>query len=273
MGAALSEPGPPCPVCRAWSCPTRASSMRATRATWTLVLVQTRLAEAASAWRCTTPWGSLRPERAPSSHPAQALDPMPTLHEIRADHDAETIVVYQAYAAAIAEPAIAAQRFVAPFSFGRMTWIKPSFLWLMHRSNWGRKVGQERILAVRIRRTGWDQALSLAVLTSPEAAVFRSPDEWTRAFAGARVHIQWDTERNVRGGALPYYSIQIGLGRDVIRDYVEKWIVAIEDRTTLVRKMYQQLQGGHADSAAKLLPRERPYAVDEAIGKRLLIDA
>ncbi|MGW1086997.1 DUF4291 family protein [Streptomyces sp. NPDC002596] len=25
-----------------------------------------------------------------------------------------------------------------------MTWIKPSFLWLMHRSNWAQKSGQER---------------------------------------------------------------------------------------------------------------------------------
>jgi hypothetical protein len=197
---------------------------------------------------------------------------MPKLHEIRASYDAETIVMYQAYAPAIAEAALAAQRFVAPFSFGRMTWIKPSFLWLMHRSNWGRKAGQERVLAVRVRRSGWDEALSLAVLTSPEATVFRSPDEWTKAFAGAKVHIQWDTERNIRGGALPYYSIQIGIGRDLIRDYAEKWVVAIEDRIPLVRKMYQQLQSGHADSAGGLLPRERPYAVDEAIGKRLLLD-
>ena len=89
---------------------------------------------------------------------------MAKLHETRADYDAETIVMYQAYSPIIAEPALAAQRFVAPFSFGRMTWIKPSFLWLMHRSNWGRRAGQERILAVRIRRSGWDKALSLAVL-------------------------------------------------------------------------------------------------------------
>jgi hypothetical protein len=153
-----------------------------------------------------------------------------------------------------------------------MTWIKPSFLWLMHRSNWGRKSGQERVLAVRIRRSGWEQALALAVLTSPEPQVFRSPDEWTQAFADAKVHIQWDTERNLRGGALPYYSIQIGIGRDLIREYAERWVVAIEDRTPLVRKMYQQIQAGHADGASRLLPRERPYAVSGAIGRRLLID-
>ena len=50
---------------------------------------------------------------------------------------------------AIADPALAAQRFVPPFSVGRMTWIKPSFLWMAYRSGWGRKEGQERVLAVR----------------------------------------------------------------------------------------------------------------------------
>ncbi len=48
---------------------------------------------------------------------------------IRAAYDNETIVVYQAYSPAIALPALQAQRFVAPFSRSRMTWIKPSFLW------------------------------------------------------------------------------------------------------------------------------------------------
>lgn len=43
--------------------------------------------------------------------------------QVRAVFDADTITVYQAYAAAIAEPAVAAQTFVAPFKRERMTWI------------------------------------------------------------------------------------------------------------------------------------------------------
>lgn len=67
--------------------------------------------------------------------------PPASLKEIRADYDRDTIVVYQAYRPQIADAALAAGRFVPPFSFGRMTWIKPSFLWLMERSNWGQKSG------------------------------------------------------------------------------------------------------------------------------------
>lgn len=198
---------------------------------------------------------------------------MPKLHEIRADHDRESVVVYQAYARAIAEAALRAQRFVPPFSFGRMTWIKPSFLWLMHRSNWNQEPGQEWTLAVRIRRSAWDNLLSLGVLTSPEPSAFRSPEEWSRAFTNAKVHVQWDPERTLRGAALTYYSIQVGVSRHLIREYAEEWILAIEDYTPLARKLYQQIQTGHADKASRLLPKERPYSVDPVVGRRLLMDA
>jgi len=85
------------------------------------------------------------------------------IFEIRADYDRDGIVVYQAYGRAIGEPAVAAGRFVPPFSRDRMTWIKPSFLWLMGRSGWAGKPGQEMVLAVRITREGWEKALREAV--------------------------------------------------------------------------------------------------------------
>src|SRR5690348_18307176 len=120
-------------------------------------------------------------------------------YEIRAEYDSRSIVVYQAYGAAIALAALQQQRFVAPFSLNRMTWIKPSFLWMMERSNWGTKPGQEYILAVRITRQGWEEALAQAVLTSPESGVYRDADEWRGQQKQALVHVQWDPERTIHG--------------------------------------------------------------------------
>lgn len=196
---------------------------------------------------------------------------MPKTYEIRAAFDRDNIVVYQAYSTAIAEPALRAQRFVEPFSVGRMTWIKPSFLWLMHRSNWGQKSGQERTLAVTISRSGWEEALSKAVLTVHDPKVFRSKDEWRRQFQEAIVHVQWDPERSLRGAGLSYYSIQVGISRHVIREYVEKWTVKIEDRSPVVAKVRDLLRSGKADEAKRHLPAERIYSVPEPIGRRLLI--
>src|SRR5688572_10421648 len=99
---------------------------------------------------------------------------MPAYREIRADFDRSTIVVYQEFNDAIADAAVKAQRFVAPFSVNRMMWIKPSFLWLMERSGWATKPNQERVLAVRITRAGWDFALSCGVLTSFDSAIHLS---------------------------------------------------------------------------------------------------
>ncbi|MER8034118.1 DUF4291 domain-containing protein [Streptomyces hydrogenans] len=179
--------------------------------------------------------------------------------QIRADYDARTIVVYQAYAPAIADAALRAGRFVAPFSFHRMTWIKPSFLWLMHRSNWASKPGQERVLAVRMTREGWEEALSRAVLTTADPA----------AVAQAAVHVQWDPERSPRGAALNHYSIQVGVGRHLIRTFTDDWIVSLTDLTPQVRKAASQMRTGNAAKAQRLLPAERVYPLPAALEKRL----
>ena len=174
------------------------------------------------------------------------------MYEVRADHDADTIVVYQAYSDRIADPALRAGRFVSPFSSGRMTWIKPSFRWLMHRSNFGRKPGQERILAVRITRAGWEEALAAGALTTGDQAVL----------ARAAVHVQWDPERSLRGAALNEYSVQVGLGRGVIRSYVEEWTVGITDLTERTRRIADLLRSGKTAQARRSLPPERLYPAD-----------
>lgn len=63
--------------------------------------------------------------------------------EIRAVFDDSTITVYQAYNKYIATAAVKAQTFVPPFKTDRMTWIKPSLLWMMYRSGWATKENQD----------------------------------------------------------------------------------------------------------------------------------
>lgn len=192
-------------------------------------------------------------------------------YETRATYDKDTIVVYQAYAPNIAASALKLQRFVSPFSFHRMTWIKPSFLWLMHRSNWGQKSGQQKTLAVHITRTGWDKALSLGVLTHPEPSFWTTPSQWESEFEEAQVHIQWDTERSLRGAARNCFSIQVGVSRHLIREFAEQWIVEIEDLTPTVSKMRRLIKSGNEKNAKRLLPPERVYPVSPEIGRRIQI--
>lgn len=194
---------------------------------------------------------------------------MSAAREVRADFDRASIVVYQAYPDAIADVAVKQQKFGPPFSVGRMTWIKPSFLWLMHRSNWGRKSGQERTLAVRIKRSGWEEALGGGVLTGYEPRAHGSPDTWRKDFEAAPVHIQWDPERTLRGAGLPHDSLQVGLSRAVIQRFVEDWTVSITDLTPLVQKLRKHLDDGRADQATRHLPKESVYLVPPELARRL----
>ncbi len=196
---------------------------------------------------------------------------MPTVYEIRANYDRDTIVIYQAYSDAIADVALELQRFASPFSFHRMTWIKPSFLWMMHRSNWGQKANQQRTLAVHLSRAGWEKALSLGTLTHPETSVFPIASVWEAEFANSLVHIQWDSERSLRGADLNHFSIQVGIGRQMIQEYVDQWIVKIEDLTSTVSKIRDLLKSGDEKNAKRHLPSERVYPIEPRIGSRILI--
>lgn len=55
-------------------------------------------------------------------------------NEIFALFDEKSIRVYQAYNNIIADEAINFGTFGDSFKLNRMTWIKPSFLWMMYRS-------------------------------------------------------------------------------------------------------------------------------------------
>jgi hypothetical protein len=67
---------------------------------------------------------------------------------ILAQFDAESLVVYQAYRPETSHFAAKHGYFGGAFSLDRMSWIKPNLLWMMFRSGWGIKEGQEVTLAI-----------------------------------------------------------------------------------------------------------------------------
>ncbi|MGW3040651.1 DUF4291 domain-containing protein [Kitasatospora sp. NPDC001159] len=186
----------------------------------------------------------------------------PPKHQVRALHTVDTITVYQAFPPRIAEPAAAEGRFPEAFKRDRMTWIKPSFLWMMYRSDWGRSPGQERVLALEIGRDGFDWALERAVLSAYTGRVHASQAEWKRELRQSPVRVQWDPERGPNLGALEWRAIQVGLRGEAVRRYADDWIRRITDVTALADRMRRE-----RDPA--LLPVETPYPVSAAVAARL----
>lgn len=110
--------------------------------------------------------------------------------QIRALYSENTIRVYQAYSDVIADSALSAGTFVSPpFKTERMTWIKPSFLWMMYRSGWSRKDNnQRRILAIDISIAGFQWALKNSCLSHKPIGL--SDEEWREMKSSKPVRIQ-----------------------------------------------------------------------------------
>ncbi|MFI7068484.1 DUF4291 domain-containing protein [Kribbella sp. NPDC050124] len=182
-----------------------------------------------------------------------------TYRQIRALFDDDTIAVYQAYGPEIAVPAVSAGTFVPPFSMNRMTWIKPSFLWMAYRSGWATKPGQTRVLRIHLKRTGFEWALAHSTLSHYDPTHHESEDSWRSTLATSPVRIQWDPEQTLTLQPQPNVrSIQIGLSPEAVHHYVHEWITTIEDVTPTMHRIHD-LTRSNPSQAQSVLPAERPY--------------
>ena len=178
---------------------------------------------------------------------------------ILAQFDDSSIIVYQAYRPAIARFAVKNQRFGGEFSFERMSWIKPNFLWMMYRSGWASKQDQENILAIRIQRTGFDKLLREAVASSFRASGLDSEAEWKSSLARSEVRLQWDPDHDPAGNKQERRAIQLGLRGETLEKFGHEWIVEIQDITAFVKEQ------AHRPHKALLLPREEIYHADQVL--------
>ncbi|MET9107747.1 DUF4291 domain-containing protein [Streptomyces zhihengii] len=189
-------------------------------------------------------------------------------YRVRARHTEETVTVYQAYRPGIGGPAARTGRFPAEWKRDRMTWIKPSFLWMMYRCGWAAKPGQETVLAVEIRRDGFEWALRHACLSHYVRGLHTDRAAWQRELRRSPARVQWDPERDLRLSPLPYRSLQLGLAGEAAGRYADEWTVSITDVTPLAREIHALVAADDLEAAGRLLPEERPYpAGPELLGR------
>ena len=184
------------------------------------------------------------------------------IRQIRAVYNDKTIRVYQAYNDVIADTALEHGTFKSPpFKMERMTWIKPSFLWMMYRSGWGKKdAGQNRILAIDITREGFEWALENSLL-SHDAKNYKDKDEWLKIKKATPVRIQWDPERDLHLQPLEHRAIQVGLTNEAVSLYVNEWIQQITDVTDLAHEIHALVEQGDLAAAEQRLPIENQYPI------------
>lgn len=158
-------------------------------------------------------------------------------NHILAQQRNENLIVYQAFNPNIARYAVENQRFGGDhYSFGRMSWIKPNFLWMMYRSGWAGKPGQERILAIEISKANFETILAQAVYANFQEHIYETKDNWKAALANSEVRLQWDPDHSPYGEKLQRRAIQLGLKGKILHTFATDWIARIEDITGFVQE-------------------------------------
>jgi hypothetical protein len=187
---------------------------------------------------------------------------------VLAQFDSESVVVYQAYRPAIGRFAVEHGYFGGDFSLSRMSWIKPNFLWMMYRCGWGTKSDQEVVLAVRIKRSGFDEILRRAVPSSFDSRQFASEQEWKTAVADSSVRLQWDPDHDPTGAPVERRAIQLGLRGPALRLYAREWILSIDDVSPFVSE--QRANAARSRWPQLRMPEERVYPVGDVESARRL---
>ncbi|MGH1339191.1 MAG: DUF4291 family protein [Aureispira sp.] len=192
--------------------------------------------------------------------------------EIRALFTEQNIAVYAAFSDSIATVALQNQQLLPPFVYTRMTWIKPSFLWLMYRSDWGNRSGMTRILRIWITRQAWEKALQEAILTTPDYPIYPNKKVWRKKLEQTGIRVQWDPERAIDNKKLNFKSIQVGITGKYSEVYAKKWITKIEEVTPLAHSIQNLMFQKKLTAARALLPKELLYPTPASIRKVLAME-
>lgn len=202
-----------------------------------------------------------------------SLDHLPREGQHIVAHQLENeIVVYQAYKPAIAAFAVKNQYLGGPdFSFGRMSWIKPNFLWMMYRCGWGEKENQERVLALWLDKADFEKILEQAVFSAFQPDRYPDRDAWKQDIQTRKVRLQWDPDHDPYGNSLSRRAIQLGLKGEMLADFGKRQIRRVEDLTEFVTEQKAFVRSKQLNQL--LVPKERVFQVqDESLKAKIGLD-
>lgn len=189
-------------------------------------------------------------------------------HHIMAQYDEDKIVVYQSYRPAIGHFARDRQFFGGPFSLERMTWIKPNFLWMMYRNGWGKKEGQEVVLAIHLKLSAFINYLKKAEYSSFDMSGMDDREAWKAKVKDSASRLQWDPDHDPYGNKLERRAIQVGIRNELIASYREDDLIEIEDISEFVAQEYEKVKNG--DLEQLVTPIEHPLLFeDQTLNKKL----
>lgn len=190
------------------------------------------------------------------------------IRRIHAAYDESGIVVYQAFQPDTVLEAVRLQAFGRGFGLDRMTWIKPSFGWMLYRSGYASKDRQQRIAKVTITHEAFHAMLADSVPSSYEPELFASRSEWDVALKKSAARYQWDPDRDLGLRPMERRALQLGISGELIRRYAREWIVRIADVTDLAHAVRDAVA---LRQPLPEVPEERVYPVPPELARRAMV--
>jgi hypothetical protein len=176
----------------------------------------------------------------------------------------EFIVIYQAYNKQIVDYATSNQKLGGNhYSFNRMSWIKPNFLWMMYRCGWAEKENQENVIAIWIKKSDFETILDNAVYSSFQENIYKSREQWKSELEQKEVRLQWNPDHDPFGNKQERRAIQLGLKGNILKTFGEEMIQKIENITDFVKSQKHFVSKNEIENL--IVPTERPYITTNQI--------
>lgn len=184
-------------------------------------------------------------------------------------YDDEGVYVYQAFSPRIVEVAVANGTFGKGFGLERTSWIKPSFGWTLHRSEYGRKHRMEAIARIKLHHWAWLEILAQSAPAHFDHDCYEDELAWRTALNRCQVVMQWDPDRGLDGRPTGKPAIQLGLKETILPRYVNEFIIRVEDATALARQCGEVAR--NRSNNWPDVPQEREYVIADAeLARRVL---
>ncbi|MEZ4241165.1 MAG: DUF4291 family protein [Myxococcota bacterium] len=106
---------------------------------------------------------------------------------------------------------------------------------LLARNGWGTRPGLERIVAVRILRSGFEALLRQAVHAAMEPEIYPSRAAWNLARRYANVCVAWHLDVDASGAELDHETLRIEIRDQALTRLAREWLVSVDDWTPWVR--------------------------------------
>ncbi len=122
-------------------------------------------------------------------------------------------------------------------------------------------------LTLMMKEYGFISILKQAIPTAFDPNIFTNEHQWRSILDRNEVRYQWDPDRDLFLQKLSRRAIQIGIEGDIVKNYVDRWIIAIEDVTGLAANIRNAVNNKSKELPP--IPDESIYCVAEDLKRSL----